>query len=518
MKIFSVVEITHYIKKHLDKDKVLQNCIVQGEVISISHSRQGHYYITLGDEKKVILKTAFFLNRIYEKHRKLLKTLQNGNVIVAKGKISVYAPHGNYQLIIEDFDLVKDEGYWKRLFDKRYEKLQREGLFEERYKKKLPYFPKRIAIITSLMSTAAARKDIYSVLAKRNPAVQIYTVHSSVQGENAPEELIRAFDYVEKYLPFVETIILTRGGGSIEDLRAFNDENLVRRIFRCKIPVISAVGHERDFTLCDYVADKRAATPTAAATAVAPEHQELVRELERLKKELEFAKNTYFEKHNKFLTEAKKILYRELQKRLLVQRKELEYSRENLSHAVVKHFKLQKNLLKNLREALNRFREKPLYLPEKDLSELQKRLFLLRSSLLSNLRRYHGSLLVGLQNSLRQTTENLLNNRKNILRQSFRSLQNLRENSLREIRETRQQHRRNKELLAEIILHKLEMEKKKTEHLHKLLTLADPRQFWKQGFVIVEQKGKRIPAKKKFNPRAPFKLIWHDGEIEMNCE
>lgn len=263
--IFSVSALNIYIKSIFDEDEVLQSVYVRGEISSFRRHTSGHLYLTLKDEKSRI-KAVMFASKAY----KLSFIPKEGDEVFILGKISVYPENGEYQVYIEEMEpygkgkqLIELEKLKKRLFE--------EGLFDEKRKKPIPQFPRAIGLVTGKGSAASA--DMIKNITRRYPLVQIYLFPSLVQGANAPQSLIKALKTAEKY--DLDTIIIGRGGGANEDLSAFNDEGVVRAIAECNIPIISAVGHEIDFTLSDLAADKRVSTPTGAAENATPDIEAL---------------------------------------------------------------------------------------------------------------------------------------------------------------------------------------------------------------------------------------------------
>lgn len=246
---------------------------VEGEISNLSRPASGHIYLTLKDASAEV-SAAWFRQR----QRGPALTFKNGDRVLAFARVSLYEARGNYQLIIEQLEPA-GEGVLKRRFDALKRKLAEEGLFDEERKSALPSLPSRIGIITS--PSGAAVRDILSILARRFPAVPIVIYPASVQGDAAPAELVDALDSAVAR-DECDVLILSRGGGSLEDLWAFNDEALARRIVDCPIPIISAVGHEVDFTIADFVADVRAPTPSAAAEIVVPSQTEWMRHITAL--------------------------------------------------------------------------------------------------------------------------------------------------------------------------------------------------------------------------------------------
>ncbi len=256
---YSVYEITLQIKELLESG--FGYVSIEGEISNFRPSAAGHLYFTLKDEKASIQAVMF-----KGKARSLSFVPKDGMTVKAEGAISVYEQRGSYQIIIEEMSLA-GEGNILKMLEERKKKLAAEGLFDSERKKPLPYFPKRIAVITS--PTGAAVRDIINVVKRRNEKIGIVVLPAIVQGEEAAPVLIRQLKIAdEKNLG--DLIIIGRGGGSLEDLLPFSDEELVRAIAACKTPVISAVGHEIDWALSDFAADMRAPTPSAAAELAAP--------------------------------------------------------------------------------------------------------------------------------------------------------------------------------------------------------------------------------------------------------
>ncbi|MEX0993937.1 MAG: exodeoxyribonuclease VII large subunit, partial [Balneolaceae bacterium] len=260
----SVSELTAKIKNLLESN--FMDVLVEGELSNVNQSRNGHYYFTVKDDKAQ-LPCVMWNNTA----GRLGSEIEDGLQVVLGGNLQVYPPHGRYQLIV---NLVEQAGRGKlqEAFEKLKEKLLEEGLFDESHKKKLPAFPKKIGVITS--ATGAAFHDIRSTLERRWPLARILLYHASVQGDNAAPELIRGIETFSNQTD-VDLLIIGRGGGSLEDLWPFNEESVARALFHCSIPVISAVGHEVDFSISDFVADARAATPTQAAVMATPDINEI---------------------------------------------------------------------------------------------------------------------------------------------------------------------------------------------------------------------------------------------------
>lgn len=263
IKAVSVSQLNGYIKRVMATDPILLNLSVFGELTNLTKHSSGHWYFSLKDENSTI---RCFLP--YDKVSKLRFDLEEGMSIIAYGSISVYEKGGSYSLNIKEID-VKGEGDLKKAFDILVKKLSAEGLFDEDKKKALPSFPKRIGVVTS--PTGAAIHDIITVIKRRNPLVDVLLYPCLVQGNDAAPSIIKGIEYFNKNYKDFDLLIVGRGGGSAEDLWAFNEESLARAIYKCKLPIISAVGHEVDYVISDYVADVRAATPTQAAELAVPD-------------------------------------------------------------------------------------------------------------------------------------------------------------------------------------------------------------------------------------------------------
>ncbi len=267
-RVLSVSQINFYIKSIIENDGSLQFVLVTGEISNLTvHQRSGHIYLSLKDSNSVISAVMFAGNA-----RRLKFRIENGMKVICRGRISVYEPSGRYQLYIEDMQ-PDGVGALTLAFEQLKKSLAQKGLFDNAHKKPLPKFPKTIGVITS--PTGAAVQDITNIIRRRFPSADIVLAPVLVQGESAPEQLVRA---VNKFSAskIADVVIIGRGGGSAEDLWAFNDEQLAYAVYNCETPIISGVGHETDFTICDFVADVRASTPSAAAELAVPDRQELM--------------------------------------------------------------------------------------------------------------------------------------------------------------------------------------------------------------------------------------------------
>ena len=268
---FSVSELNSYIKAMFDGNKTLASVTVRAEISNFVAHRSGHFYFSLKDSESQIRAVMFRSAAMNLKFQP-----ENGMRLIVHGSVSVYPRDGSYQLYVNSMQ-PDGIGALYVAYEQLKAKLEGEGLFSASSKKPIPSIPRAIGVITS--PTGAAVRDIINVATRRYPAVKIYVYPATVQGDGAEETLIRALDYFDSS-SLVDTVIIGRGGGSIEDLWAFNGEKLARRIYDMKIPVISAVGHETDFTICDFVADLRAPTPSAAAELAVPDMRELMQMLD----------------------------------------------------------------------------------------------------------------------------------------------------------------------------------------------------------------------------------------------
>lgn len=273
--VLSVSQLNRYIKMNFDADENLANIFISGEISNFTnHYRTGHLYFTLKDDSAAVRAVMF------NSSAKRLKFMpEDGMKVIARGRVSVYEASGQYQLYVDDMQ-PDGVGALNLAYEQLKEKLQKEGLFSELHKKPLPPYPEKVGVITS--PTGAAVRDIINVLGRRFPYAEIVFCPVLVQGEGAHLQLTDAVNLFNSEKA-ADVIIIGRGGGSIEDLWEFNDEGLARAVYNSDIPVISAVGHETDFTICDFVADMRAPTPSAAAELAVPDANELQYALSALK-------------------------------------------------------------------------------------------------------------------------------------------------------------------------------------------------------------------------------------------
>ena len=263
----SVGALTRYIKYKIDNDVNLQEVYIKGEISNFKHHTRGHFYFTIKDEESRISAIMFATST-----KNINFEPVDGMKVLVKGRISVFEQTGNYQIYVTDM-MEDGVGNLYALYEKLKKQLEVEGLFDSRHKKPIPKIPNKIGVVTA--PTGAAIKDIISTINRRYPLCEVILFPSLVQGKEAKDDIVRNIKLADTYN--LDVLIVGRGGGSIEDLWAFNEEIVARAIFDCNTPVISAVGHEIDFTIADFVADIRAATPTGAAEIAVPDKNDLKR-------------------------------------------------------------------------------------------------------------------------------------------------------------------------------------------------------------------------------------------------
>lgn len=396
--VLSVTDLTRQIKGQLEESFTQQ--WVRGEISNFRKQSSGHIYFSLKDSQSQLPCVLFARDAIQQDF-----DLADGMEITLFGNLSVYEPHGRYQLIAK-VALQSGQGQLQLQFEQLKRKLAAEGLFEKERKRALPCIPLRIAVITS--PTGAAIRDFLRILQRRNYRGNIVIFPSRVQGKEAPKELVRMLEYAAASDGF-DLIILTRGGGSIEDLWAFNDEALARTIAACSLPVISAVGHEIDTVLTDYVADKRAETPSAAAELISSLAMETEQRLRELNKALVEQIQSKLSGHNQHLErlhsrlrfiepkrqtqmlgmrldDLENQLSQSLQKRLTQERARLALASQKLTtHHPQNHISLAHQSLRNLKHGLERAVKVAAHSKKERLMHLGKRLE--NSSLKATLRR-----------------------------------------------------------------------------------------------------------------------------------
>ena len=287
----TVGALTRYIKYKFDNDANLQNIAIKGEISNFKRHSRGHFYFTIKDEESRISAIMFASQTNSVQFEPV-----DGTKVLVRGRISVFPSTGNYQIYVDE--MIEDGvGNLYALYEKLKANLKKEGLFDVEHKKEIPKLPKRIGVITA--PTGAAIRDIMSTINRRYPICEVILFPSLVQGKEAKDDIVKNIKLADTYE--LDTLIVGRGGGSIEDLWAFNEEIVARAIYECNTPVISAVGHEIDFTIADFVADKRAETPTGAAEIAVPSKSDLLKLINQL--EIRSSKNM-----NNILDTNKKIL------------------------------------------------------------------------------------------------------------------------------------------------------------------------------------------------------------------
>lgn len=295
MNVITVSQVNIYIKALLDESVPLKNIYISGEISNFTHYyRSGHMYFTLKDEKSQ-LKAVMFATSA----SRIKFTPENGMKVICRGRVSVYEKNGEYQMYVDDMQ-PDGLGALNLAFEQLKDKLFKEGVCDDEIKKPLPLYPKKIGVATS--NIGAAVEDIKNITNRRFPLAELVIAPTIVQGEYAPDDIVNSIQILDD-MPDVDVIIVGRGGGSVEDLWAFNTEIVARAVIACKTPVVSAVGHEADFTICDFVSDLRAPTPSAAAELVCPDICSLINYANSLDEALYQAINNKIDDEMQRLTE-----------------------------------------------------------------------------------------------------------------------------------------------------------------------------------------------------------------------
>lgn len=325
-KVFTVSEVNTYIKLLIEKDLFLSYIYVKGEISNLKIHTSGHMYFTLKDRYSRI-KCVMFKSSL----SKVKFIPEEGMQVVVRGYFSIYERDGQYQLYSESI-ILEGTGELYKAFEQLKERLQKEGLFDKNAKKPLPFYPKNVAIITS--PTGAAVRDIISITKRRNPNVNILLYPVLVQGPEASGQIAQGLKFFNKQKK-VDVIIVGRGGGSIEELWAFNEEVVARAIYNSSIPVVSAVGHETDYTIADFVADERAATPSAAAEIVIPEIRQLKSHLKKIDSQIYLGILSYIKDRKFRLKDAKKShTFRNIETKVINLRQTLETLKNKLNDSM----------------------------------------------------------------------------------------------------------------------------------------------------------------------------------------
>jgi exodeoxyribonuclease VII large subunit len=292
-RTWSVSEVNAYLRELMESDFNLQDLRVEGEVSNLSRPRSGHIYFTLKDADSSLRCVMWRNIASYYGDQ-----LEEGKAVEARGAVSVYEKGGQYQLYVQSIRSLGKGDLYQQFLDLK-EKLEQEGLFAPEHKRKIPSWPKHLGIVTS--ATGAALQDMLNTLRRRYPLLEVVLAPAAVQGDSAPPEIMRALDQLNQ-ITDLDVILLGRGGGSIEDLWAFNDEGVARAVFNSRVPVISGVGHETDFTITDFTADVRAPTPTAAAELAVPDQVELRESIRAFQARLGMEINEFISDHRWTLT------------------------------------------------------------------------------------------------------------------------------------------------------------------------------------------------------------------------
>jgi len=343
---YSVSYVTNYLRNLLESDAFLSQLSVRGEVSNWTQARSGHCYFTLKDNQAEL---RCVLWRTVAQQLSILP--QNGDEVVAEGRISVYPQRGTYQFYVNMMQPIGLGVLYKR-FEALKRKLAMEGLFDEWNKKPLPSFPRRIGIVTS--PTAAALQDILNILKRRQPLAEVILSPTLVQGSRAPAQIVAALKRFDASNSAIDVIIMARGGGSIEDLWAFNEEVVARAIYDSQIPIISGIGHEVDFTIADFVADKRAPTPSTAAELAVPDINQLRERLQIRSTMLHEIMQSELYQRRQALEQEKRALERLApQNRLQEQRQTIDLLNARLERALTSHLQLKESKLTGLQGRLS---------------------------------------------------------------------------------------------------------------------------------------------------------------------
>lgn len=327
-KYITVSQLTRYIKYKIDNDTNLSEVFLKGEISNFKAHSRGHYYFTLKDESSRINAIMF------SSQTKNIKFIpEDGMKVLVTGKISVYEANGGYQIYVSNM-LEDGVGNLYIAYEQLKKKLESEGLFDQSKKKPIPKIPKRVGVITA--PTGAAIRDILSTIKRRFPLTEVILFPALVQGAEAAPSIVKQIEKVDEYN--LDTLIIGRGGGSIEDMWCFNDENVAYAIYNCKIPVISAVGHEIDFTISDFVADLRAPTPTGAAELAVPNKLDVINYIEQLKirnkkvmrNKLDFLNQKLLEITNKYILKNPISIYEVKEQQFDTILEKLKYNMKNL--------------------------------------------------------------------------------------------------------------------------------------------------------------------------------------------
>lgn len=345
IKTLSVSQINNYIKRVLSSNPILSYVHIKGEISNYKFHRSGHIYFSLKDEESKINCVMF---KTYAQNLKLVPN--EGMEIVAKGSISVYERDGQYQLYVTNIESCGIGKLYENYIKLKIQ-LEKEGAFDPKKKKQIPYLPRKIALITS--PTGAAIIDMISIIKRRFPSVEIYVFPVQVQGEGAAQSIAKGIELCNR-IGKIDVAIVGRGGGAVEELWAFNEEITARSILKSDIPIISAVGHETDITIADFVADVRAATPSAAAEIVVPNQQDLKNYLQKQKNRLQFAMMTRLgNRKNRLKLIQENYYFKNPLNYINENKQKLDYLRQIMIKSIKVHLETRKIQLKNKGERIN---------------------------------------------------------------------------------------------------------------------------------------------------------------------
>ncbi len=342
LEIYSVSSLNRYVENLLRNEPTLRNIWVKGEISNFTHHNKRHMYFSLKDKESELSCVMF-----YNANNEMDFDPSEGQEVICRGDVGFYHPRGRYQFVVKE--MIPDGiGKLYLAYEKLKKKLEEEGLFSSEHKKPIPFLPKRVGIVTS--RDGAALRDILNVLRRRFPNVNILVSPTSVQGKGSPGSIAKAIRLIDTQ--DIDVMIVGRGGGSIEDLWSFNEEVVARAIFEAETPVISAVGHETDVLISDFVADKRAPTPSAAAELAVPDKTELMSRIQSEKNRLlSSLKNTVVEKRNRLQTITKSIVFTYPERFLEEHEQRLDENISRLQDNV-------KRMLENFKQRLNLQRER----------------------------------------------------------------------------------------------------------------------------------------------------------------
>ncbi|MBQ3307077.1 MAG: exodeoxyribonuclease VII large subunit [Bacilli bacterium] len=370
-KYITVTQLTRYLKYKIDHDENLNEVFLKGEISNFKAHSRGHYYFTLKDENTRI-NAVMFSSSV--KNVKFVP--QDGMKVLVTGKISIFESSGSYQIYVDEM-LEDGVGNLYIAFEQLKKKLEEEGLFREDHKKHIPKIPTRIGVVTA--PTGAAIKDIISTIKRRWPLAEVYLFPSLVQGELAKDDIVKQIKRAEEFSLPLDTLIVGRGGGSIEDLWPFNEEIVARAIYNCSIPVISAVGHEIDFTIADFVADLRAPTPTGAAEMAVPQLNDVSRYIKQIQLRCQ---NTMIHKIQLYRRKINDLMERQIFKNPMIMYQNKELILDQLYDKLKYHFS---NIVNLKEKDLLKIKHSIIFQNPYQLTEKKKNIFLQNISKLETL-------------------------------------------------------------------------------------------------------------------------------------